>query len=203
MPRAESISEAPPAFTGPPGRRIIAPTRAAPAAAGHTEVKRGEVPAPVSRRRRRSRSEDEGKAVMDAWMAWFDGLGAAVVDAGNPTAAARSVAPGGAVTDHDRGDVTGYSILEADTLDAAVTMATGCPHLAAGGTVTVHETFEVMYGEVRPGAARRRRQDVADQGGRPRRVGLTPVPAGRSPAYRPEWRPMRSPLTTRAASLKR
>ena len=41
-------------------------------------------------------------------------------------------------------DVTGYSILEADSLDSAVQMATGCPHLDAGGTVTVLETMEVM-----------------------------------------------------------
>lgn len=89
-------------------------------------------------------SEDEGKAVMAAWTAWFDELGAAVVDGGNPAGAARTVAPGGAVLDGDATDVTGYSILEAATLDDAAQMTLGCPHRAAGGTITIHETFEVM-----------------------------------------------------------
>ncbi len=88
--------------------------------------------------------EDEGKAVMAAWMAWFDSLGAAVADGGNPAGSARAVAPDGTVSDADIRDVTGYSIVEAGSLEDAVEMAKGCPHLAAGGTVTVHETFEVM-----------------------------------------------------------
>lgn len=88
--------------------------------------------------------EDEGKAVMAAWMAWFESLGAAVADGGNPAGAAKAVAPDGNVSDADVNDVTGYSIVEADSLEAAVQMAKGSPHLAAGGTVTVHSTFEVM-----------------------------------------------------------
>jgi hypothetical protein len=88
--------------------------------------------------------EEEGKAVTEAWMAWFEGLGAAVADGGNPTGAAKSVAPDGSVADFDPASLTGYSILDADSLETAVEMARGCPHLAAGGTVTVHATFEVM-----------------------------------------------------------
>ena len=48
------------------------------------------------------------------------------------------------MSDFDPASLTGYSILDADSLDAAVEMAKDCPHLAAGGTVTVHATFEVM-----------------------------------------------------------
>ena len=40
-------------------------------------------------------SEEEGKAVMDAWVAWFTSLGAAVVDPGNPTGPAATVASDG------------------------------------------------------------------------------------------------------------
>ena len=43
-----------------------------------------------------------------------------------------------------RGVPTGYSILRADDLAAALELARGCPQLAAGGTVEVYETFEVM-----------------------------------------------------------
>jgi hypothetical protein len=39
---------------------------------------------------------------------------------------------------------TGYSILKADSLDAAVEMARSCPVLQGGGQITVYETFQVM-----------------------------------------------------------
>jgi hypothetical protein len=89
-------------------------------------------------------SEEEGKAVMDAWMAWFGTLGDAVVDGGNPFGAAVAIAPGGGVTDGGASGATGYSVLQADDLAAATALAQGCPHLAAGGTVEVHEAHEVM-----------------------------------------------------------
>jgi hypothetical protein len=40
--------------------------------------------------------------------------------------------------------VTGYSIIEADSLDAAVELVKGCPILQSGGSVEVGETFDVM-----------------------------------------------------------
>jgi hypothetical protein len=89
-------------------------------------------------------SEEEGQAVMDAWMAWFGTLGDAVIDGGNPFGAGVSIAPGGAVSDGGSSGATGYSILQADDLAAAIALAQGCPHLSAGGTVEVHEAHEVM-----------------------------------------------------------
>ena len=72
-------------------------------------------------------------------------FGAAVVDGGNPTAASKTIAPGGAVSDGaGASPATGYSVLSADSLDAAVAFAQGCPHLKAGGTVAVYETLELM-----------------------------------------------------------
>jgi hypothetical protein len=89
-------------------------------------------------------SEEEGKAVTDAWMAWFGTLGDAVVDGGNPFGPSATITPGGAVSDRGASGATGYSILRADDLAAATAMAQGCPQLAAGGTIEVYETFEVM-----------------------------------------------------------
>ena len=42
------------------------------------------------------------------------------------------------------GDASGYSIIEADSLDAAADLAKGCPVLQGGASVSVYETFEVM-----------------------------------------------------------
>ena len=91
-------------------------------------------------------SDLEGQAVMKAWMDWFTTLGPAVVDGGNPTGpVAKTISPGGRIADGGlQAQVTGYSILRADSLEEATRMAQGCPHLAAKGTVTVYETFAVM-----------------------------------------------------------
>ena len=39
---------------------------------------------------------------------------------------------------------TGYSIVEAGSIDTATEFAKGCPVLSTGGQVTVYETFNAM-----------------------------------------------------------
>lgn len=82
--------------------------------------------------------------VMQAWDAWFHRLGSAVADGGNPfTAASRRIAPDGSIGD-GTSSASGYSILEADSLDTAVAHAKDCPVLQGGASIDVFETFEVM-----------------------------------------------------------
>jgi hypothetical protein len=89
-------------------------------------------------------SEEENAAVMAAWGAWYEGMGAAIVDGGNPFGNSKNV------TDKGIGDgsvssppVTGYTIISADSLDAAVAKVKNHPHINYGGQVTVHETFQM------------------------------------------------------------
>ncbi len=91
-------------------------------------------------------TEAEQAASMQAWGAWFGGLGSALVDGGNPfTPVAKTLSGKGEVSNTPAGTLaTGYSIIKADSLDAAVKMSQGCPHLQSGGQVTVYETFPVM-----------------------------------------------------------
>ncbi|MDA0366259.1 MAG: YciI family protein [Chloroflexi bacterium] len=91
----------------------------------------------------------EGEAAqakeMAAWGAWFQKLGSAVVDGGNPVGASKTVSAAGAATDGGGANpITGYSVLQADSLQAAVKFAEGCPILASRGTVEVGETFDAM-----------------------------------------------------------
>lgn len=91
-------------------------------------------------------TEAETKAVMQAWNAWFGQLGSAVVDGGNPTTPnAKAIGTDGTVTAAP-GDMipSGYSIIKADSLDAAVTMAKGCPVLKSGAQILVLETLNAM-----------------------------------------------------------
>jgi hypothetical protein len=89
-------------------------------------------------------SEAEQQAVMAAWTSWFGDLGPAVADGGNPFSASTSVASDGSVSEGGGAQLTGYSVLEAQSLQAATQLAKGCPVLEAGGSVEVYETFDVM-----------------------------------------------------------
>jgi hypothetical protein len=71
---------------------------------------------------------------MAAWNAWFDSLGADLVDRGNPVFAARTLGNCGAGT-----ALGGYTLVTADDLDAAVTLARGCPFLQHDGGIEVGE----------------------------------------------------------------
>jgi hypothetical protein len=87
---------------------------------------------------------EEQAAVMQAWTDWYTALGDAVKDGGNPTSGqAKTIAPDGSVRDGASG-VSGYTVITADSLDDAVTRSKGCPVLRSGGSVEVHETFDVM-----------------------------------------------------------
>ena len=88
-------------------------------------------------------SPEEGAKVMGAWTEWFGKLGGALVDGGNPASKSRTIAANGTVTD-DASGPSGYSIIKADSLDAAVALAKGCPVLHGGASVQVVETFEAM-----------------------------------------------------------
>ena len=91
-------------------------------------------------------SEAEQAAVMQAWTAWFGRLGSALVDGGNPfTGQSKNIASSGAVSAGPGSSVaSGYSVIKADSLDAAVELAKGCPVLGGGAGITVFETFQVM-----------------------------------------------------------
>ena len=89
-------------------------------------------------------SEADQAAGMAAWVAWFGTLGTAVIDGGNPTGASKTIGSDGSTTDGGGSNpISGYSLVEATDLDAAVSLAKGCPIFASGGTVEVAEAIEM------------------------------------------------------------
>jgi hypothetical protein len=91
-------------------------------------------------------NEAETAKVMQAWEAWYKTLGSAVVDPGNPfTPVAKTIKSNGTVSDVPAGGMaSGYSIIQAESLAAAVKMAQSCPVLLGKAAISVFETFEVM-----------------------------------------------------------
>jgi hypothetical protein len=75
---------------------------------------------------------EQAQAGMEAWMAWAQRAGDAVVDLGSPLAV---VEAGG-----DAGDpIGGYSVLQAEDAEALVKVLDGHPHAAMGGTIEILE----------------------------------------------------------------
>jgi hypothetical protein len=73
-----------------------------------------------------------------AWSDWFASMGGGLLDIGKPVAQAAALGDAPAGT-----RLGGYSLVAADDLDAALTLAKGCPVLAAGGTVEVGALAEI------------------------------------------------------------
>ncbi len=89
-------------------------------------------------------TQEEIDKVMAAWGEWFETMGDAVVDGGNPVGKSITVHPGGKVTaDGGPDPATGYSIISADTAEQAAELAKGCPHLADGGTIEIAPIMEM------------------------------------------------------------
>ncbi len=89
-------------------------------------------------------SEEEGAKVMAAWESWFGSIGPSIADGGNPVGQSKTVASNGSVSDGGGANpITGYTLVNADNLDAAVELAKGCPILADGGTVEVAEAIDM------------------------------------------------------------
>jgi len=94
----------------------------------------------------RPESEAEQAKVMDAWGKWMGMLGSGLVDGGNPTSQAKTVDGAGAISDTPGDFVTGYSIISADSLEAALEYAKACPIFQGPNPakVDVYETFQAM-----------------------------------------------------------
>lgn len=75
-------------------------------------------------------SPEEGKAHQAKWMDWTKELGDAMVNPGTPFGISMMVSSDG-VSETDTG-LTGYTVVEAPDLDAAIEIAKGCPYLDMG-----------------------------------------------------------------------
>jgi|SRR5581483_4917904 len=81
---------------------------------------------------------DQGKKVMEQWMAWSQKAGSQIVDMGSPTMNVGTI--GGAAAP---GFVGGFSILQGETADHVKKALDGHPHLSGGGTIEVLEFLPI------------------------------------------------------------
>jgi hypothetical protein len=84
---------------------------------------------------------EESAAQMEAWGKWMSEAGSSLADPGAPFAARTAVTDDSSAA--TPGDLSGYSIVQADNLDAAVALTKGHPFLSEGKGRFIIEIFEL------------------------------------------------------------
>lgn len=90
---------------------------------------------------------EEQQKIMEEWGVWYEKLGASIVDGGAPFAESKHLT-GNGVEDGPLGDTpaTGYTLIEADSLDAAAKACEDHPHIRHGGQVQVYSCMDMTQG---------------------------------------------------------
>lgn len=86
---------------------------------------------------------EEGQKHFMKYKEWLGGLGEAAVSPANPLKGTQVVNPDGSVTDGGMSTMSGFTIVEADSMEAALTMAKACPFLDIGGSLEVSELMSM------------------------------------------------------------
>ena len=89
-------------------------------------------------------SPDVQQKIMAEWGAWYTRMGASIVDGGAPFAESKHL-KGNGIEDGPIGDTpaTGYTVIEAGSLDAAAAACEDHPHLNHGGQVEVYACIDM------------------------------------------------------------
>lgn len=88
-------------------------------------------------------SPEEGKQHFAQYKEWLTSLGDSVVSPANPFKNTSTVHPDGTVSAGSTSSMSGYTIMEADSMDAALDIAKACPFLNIGGSLEVSELIQM------------------------------------------------------------
>lgn len=91
-------------------------------------------------------SPEEGRQHFSKYMDWLSSLGDSAVSPANPLSNTTTVNPDGTVRTGGTTAMSGYTIIDVDSMEVALTIAQACPFLDIGGSLEVSELVE-MPGE--------------------------------------------------------
>lgn len=86
--------------------------------------------------------EEAGKH-FEKYMEWLASLGDSVVIPTIPLKDTTTVSPDGAIKEGGSSAMSGFSIIKADSMEAALSIAQACPFLEIGGSLEVSELMEM------------------------------------------------------------
>ena len=88
-------------------------------------------------------SPEEGKQHFVKYKEWLSSLGDSAVSPANPCKNTSTVNSDGTVTTGSTTSMSGYTIIEADSMATALEIAKACPFLDIGGSLEVSELVQM------------------------------------------------------------
>ena len=88
-------------------------------------------------------SPEAGQQHMAKYMEWLGSLGEAAVSPANPFKDTRTMNPDRTVSAGSKTAMSGYTVIEADSMDKALEMAKSCPFLDINGSLEVSELMQM------------------------------------------------------------
>jgi hypothetical protein len=88
-------------------------------------------------------SPEEGKQHFAKYKEWLSSLGDAAVSPANPLKDTCTVNPDGTVANGGITTMSGYTIIQVDSMEAALSIAKACPFLDIGGSLEVSELMQM------------------------------------------------------------
>lgn len=88
-------------------------------------------------------SPEEGQEHMKQYQTWLANLGEAAVSPMNPIKNTRTISSDGAVTNGGSTTMSGFTIIEAESDDAAMDITKSCPFLEVGGSLELSELIKM------------------------------------------------------------
>jgi hypothetical protein len=88
-------------------------------------------------------SPEEASKHMSKYMEWLTSLGDSVVIPTIPLKDTNTVSPDGTVREGGSSAMSGFTIIKAESMEAALSIARDCPFLEIGGTLEVSEMMEM------------------------------------------------------------
>ncbi|MDH5406978.1 MAG: YciI family protein [Gammaproteobacteria bacterium] len=88
-------------------------------------------------------SPEEASKHFEKYMGWLSSLGDAVVIPTIPLKDTTTVSPDGKIAEGGSSAMSGFTILKADSMDAALSIAKECPFLEIGGSLEVSEMMQM------------------------------------------------------------
>lgn len=92
---------------------------------------------------RKPESPEEGQKSMEEWLAWAANLGSALINPGTPVGFTKVLTGNGVSSNPSPHPIMGFSIIEAASMDSALTLLKDCPHFKYGGTLEVSEMMQM------------------------------------------------------------
>lgn len=86
---------------------------------------------------------EEGAKHFEKYREWLGSLGDSLISPANPLKDTTTITPDGTAAPGSVTEMSGFTVLQANSLEAVVEMGKTCPFLEIGGTLEISELMEM------------------------------------------------------------